>query len=211
MPTYAIPFRTFVDTRSVPVQVSNYFTIPSGAGTFSVRMIEIPATGSTFVVRQVDPTTHVFIPGTHKTFTIITSGTPTTNQALVDANTFITGLVGMAYTGNVGMTIEFTYLGAGSTLFAEDINEITDGTLLKNGSILSRHLNISTLSLSSNLTVAGALKLTGTEPIYLPRLTSDVTPNATTLGCFYYNRTDKQYKGVAEDTVAGTYKLVILG
>lgn len=211
MATYAIPFRTFTDKRALPASVADYFAIPGGTGTFTVRTVEIPKTGGTWVIREVDPITKVFTPGTHKVFTIISSGTPGSNDALVDATTYITGEVGFAYTGNIGKMVELSYLGGGSTLFAQDINDLSSGVLIKDGAILARHLNISSLVLNGNLTVAGAFRISGTQPLYLGKLSSDPTPNSTNLGGIYYHMPDKQFKGIAEAAVSGTYKVVILG
>ena len=218
MATYTIPLRTFVDTRIAGI-VSNYFLVPSGSGSFGIRTIEIPKSGvitppsstDPIVVRQVDPITHVYNPALHKLFAMIVTGTPTGSQFLANSDTYVSGTLGFIFSTNVGLTLEIVYQGIGSKLFASDLNEITAGTLLQDGCVLSRHLNVSSLVLSGTLTVAGALKISGTSLLSLGKLTSDPAPSSANVGGIYYHVSEKQFKGIAETSTPGTYKLVLLG
>jgi hypothetical protein len=219
MPTYTIPFRTFINKQAETL-TADYYDVPvEGTGDFRVRLVQIPKSGvitppsatDAIVVRQVDPITHVHNPILHKVFTIVTTGTPTGSQVLVDSTSWATGALGFVYDTNNGITIEFIYQGLGSIWFASDANELTDGTLLRDGCIQTRHLAIADLALSGDLTVAGALTISGTSVLYLGKRSSDVSAIVANVGCLYYNTTDKQYKGIADDVTPGTAKVVILG
>ncbi len=215
-----IPTRSFVDTQ-VPTLTNNYYTVPNTMA-FSVRLIQIPQSGvvtppsatDPIVVQRVDPVTDAVL----QTYTPISSGTPTGSQVLIDADTFATGTLSFG-SQSAGIRLKFIYQGVGSTLFAADLNDITSGNLLKDGSIKSRHLSISSLVLTGNLTVGGSTTLSGSLSIsaltvsglsYLGKLANDPAPSVANEGCLYYNTVDHQYKGVAA-TGTGTYETVILG
>ena len=206
-----IPLRTFVNKRAIPAAVIDYVAVPAtGTGSFWVRTVELPEDGGAITVTQVDPISHVFI----KSFAVVASGTPTTNQVLVDARTYNTGEFGFIYSGNLGITIKIAYSGTGSSWFAEDVNEIQSGTLLKLPSTFA--LTMGTLvatsaTISGDLTVGGAFVLSGSSTFCLPKVATDVSAIYANIGVVYYHTVEKQFKGIVEAETPGTAKIVIMG
>jgi hypothetical protein len=153
--------RTPVDARAsggelikkpagTPGQDHEFLAIPSGSGSFIYRTVELPLeieysfiappeSGDEILIRQVDPSTKIHTPPGHIVFTRSETSPPGPGEYYQDASTFLRGYIELNH-GDSGKTVEFLYTARGSLVFASDINDLSDGSLLKDDSIKPRHL-----------------------------------------------------------------------
>ena len=144
VPIYTIPLRTLQDKRDEVTLVTDLFTVPDGitGDIFMLRLSEIPVAGLVTPPSSTDSIVVREQGTTGADFTLITSGTPNFDQFLADSDAYVYGFITLnAYT-NEGKILEIIYQGQGSLVVASDVNELADGTLVRDSAIKTRHLDI---------------------------------------------------------------------
>jgi hypothetical protein len=133
-----VNYKTLVNARpsGSEMVVSDFFDIPGppAPGTLSYRILELPLKVVTppsatdyIVVRQVDPTTHIFNPMIHQVFTMVTyPAAPGAGEFQIkNPDTFVLSTI-LFNTLDGGKTVEIIDTGRGSLVYAEDVNDPRD-------------------------------------------------------------------------------------
>ncbi len=162
---YTINFRTLVDKRPVTELehlCEDTFVVPGITGDYVyLKTTEVPLNQVSVDPYLPDQYVQIVDVGAGVTFTMKTSGVPGENEFVADADTYSFGYIQLS-TLNAGDILKIRYFGKGSIIFASDINELADGTLIRDEAIRARHIyQDEGFTFGQDVDVLGDLNLSG--------------------------------------------------